>query len=78
MSKKRDTTNVQLRGLVGALYPTTAQQKELTKVFGCARFVFNQYTSYRQWEYEHGYTKDKKTPFSKVRALLTVKNRKTQ
>lgn len=78
MSKKRGTTNVQLRGLVGALYPTTAQQKALTKVFGCARFVFNQYTNYRQWEYEHGYTGDKKTPYSKVRSLITVKNKKTQ
>lgn len=78
MSKKRGTTNVQLRGLVGALYPTTTQQKELTKVFGCARFVFNQYVGYRQWEYEHGYMKDKKTPFSEVRSLLTTENKKTQ
>jgi len=78
MSKKRDTKNAPLRGLVGALYPTPTQQKELTKVFGCARFVFNQYISYRQWEFEHGYTGDKKTPYSEVRSLITVNNKKTQ
>lgn len=50
----------------------------LLRAFGHARFVYNQYISWRQWEYEHAMSgKDTSRSFSYVRSVLTSKNKTT-
>lgn len=34
------------------LYPTTEQQKQINKTFGCCRYVYNHYLAYRKEAYE--------------------------
>lgn len=42
--------------------------------------MYNQYTTYKDWEYRHGYSKSKDTrkTHSELRSLLTVHNKKHQ
>lgn len=60
-----------------ALYPTPSQAKKLEQLFGNARYVFNKYVQYREWEYDHGY-KNKATgrrSYTEVRNMLTVQSK---
>lgn len=74
-------TNNSVMGYKGiSLYPTPHQKRLLTRTFGCVRFVYNQYTTYKDWEYRHGYSKSKDTrkTHSELRSLLTVHNKEHQ
>ena len=63
-----------------SLYPTPCQKRLLSRTFGCVRFVYNQYITYKDWEYRKGYSKSKDTrrTHSELRSLLTVHNKKHQ
>lgn len=56
------------------IYPSVTQQQALEVCFGHARFVYNQYIAWREWEYERGFSEDRLT-FSQMRSVLTSKNK---
>ena len=41
------------QGYKTRIYPTSGQEQDLARIFGCVRFIFNQYTTYRDYEYEN-------------------------
>lgn len=61
------------RGYKTRIYPTSGQEQDLARIFGCVRFIFNQYTAYRHYEYQ---VQQRKT-HSQLRSILTVSNKKT-
>ncbi|MGH1977128.1 RNA-guided endonuclease InsQ/TnpB family protein [Rothia sp. L_38] len=63
------------RGYKTRIYPTSGQEQDLARVFGCVRFIFNQYTAYRDYEYENQVLQRK--THSQLRSILTVSNKKT-
>lgn len=62
-------------GYRARLYPSATQQQGLEVCFGHARFVYNHYISWREWEYEHGLSKEDRLTFSQMRSALTSKNK---
>ena len=63
------------QGYKTRIYPTSGQEQDLARIFGCVRFIFNQYTTYRDYEYENQ-VQQRKT-HSQLRSILTVSNKKT-
>lgn len=48
----------QVHGYSGvSLFPTPSQERQLARIFGCVRYVYNSMINARQWEYEHGIVK---------------------
>lgn len=64
-------------GYTFAIYPTPAQERKMNRVFGCCRFIFNQYVNWREWEYQHNYNdKQHRAKKNGIRSQLCSKNKK--
>lgn len=65
-------------GYTAVLRPTPTQMRLLSRVFGCARLVFNQHVAWREWEHNNGYSaKETRSTFSEIRSTLCTRNKKT-